>query len=76
MRCDNESVCHSTEVINEDDNAILVYCSQCGEQERIGKDIKGNPEARAYNEWFKRDVLQPDYPLYYRYAGAKNMRIV
>ena len=76
MKCDNTQICHSPEVINEDNNAILVYCSQCGQQERIGKDIKGNPEHRLFSEWFKKDTLQPDYPLYYKYAGAKGMRVI
>jgi len=76
MICNNYSSCHNAEVLNEDNSAILVYCTHCGAQERIGKDIKGTPELRLYSEWFKKDVLQPDAPLYYRYAGAKGMRIV
>lgn len=76
MRCDNFQICHDPIVIGEDNSAILVYCTQCFHTERIGKDIKGNPEHRLYGEWFKRDVLQPDYPLYYKYAGASGMRII
>lgn len=74
--CDNIHSCHSPEVINEDNNAILVYCKDCGLQERIGKDLKGNPENRAYSEFFKRELVQPDHPLYYLYSGAKGMRVV
>ena len=76
MKCDNESICHDSQIIGEDNNAILVYCSQCGQQERLGKDIKGSPENRVYTQWFKKDTLQPDFPLYYKYAGAKGMRVV
>ena len=76
IKCDNEAICHDTQVINEDNNAILVYCSQCGQQERIGKDLNGNPESRLYSEWYKRDVLQPDFPLFYKYAGARQMRVI
>jgi hypothetical protein len=74
--CDNFASCHNPTVLNEDNNAIYAYCKDCGAQERIGKDKSGEPEHRAYSEFFKRDVLQPPAPLYYRYAGAKEMRIV
>ena len=74
--CNNFSSCHKGEILNEDNNAIWVYCTECGYSQRIGKDIKGNPEHRAYGEFMKRDFVQPDHPLYFRYAGAKGMRIV
>lgn len=74
--CDNLSACHDGELLNEDNSAILVYCKTCGKQERIGKDIKGQPEHRAYSDFFKRDFVQPDHPLYYHYAGKKGMNIV
>lgn len=76
MRCNNVSECHDTEILNEDNSAIFVACKNCYAEARIGKDIKGNPEHRAYGEWFKRDFVQPDAPLYYKYAGAKGMRVV
>ena len=74
--CNNVSECHDSIIIGEDNSAIRVYCSQCGQQERVGKDKNGNPELRLYSEWFKRDVLQPDTPLYGKYAGAGQMRVV
>lgn len=75
--CDNFSSCHSPEVLNEDNSAIWVYCKDCGAQERIGKDKNGNPEHRAYGEFFKRDVLQAPAPLFYKYGiGAKGMNVV
>lgn len=76
MTCDNKSQTHNPEVIGEDLNAILVFCPQCNKQARIGKDTQGNPEHRLYGEWFKRDVLQPDTPLWSKYAGAKFMNVV
>ena len=76
MTCNNYSSCHDGEVLNEDNNAIWVYCKNCFHGERIGKDIKGNPEHRAYGEFFKKDFVQPDHPLYYKYAGAKGMNVV
>lgn len=76
MRCDNLASCHNSQIIGEDNNAVLIYCNECGEQQRIGKDLKGNPEHRLFSEWYKRDVVQPDHPLYYKYAGAKGLRII
>ena len=73
--CDNFSSTHNPEVLNEDNNALWVLCKDCGAQERIGKDVKGNPEHRAYGEFFKRDHLQPGSVLFYRYAGAKGMNV-
>lgn len=76
MNCDNFSTCHDAIVIGEDNSAIYVHCTQCFKTERIGKDTKGSPEHRAYSEWFKKDFVQPDHPLYYKYAGRKGMRII
>lgn len=74
--CNNYSNCHNTEIIRQDNNAIWVLCTECNEQKRIGLDTKGSPEHREYGEWFKRDIVQPDHPLYYKYAGAKGMNVV
>ncbi len=74
--CDNYSSTHKPEIIAEDNSAIWVMCTQCSAQTRIGKDIKGSPEHRAYSEWFKRDYLQPGSILYYKYHGAKSMNVV
>lgn len=76
MICNNLSCCHNPDVINEDNNAILVFCKECGDTVRIGKDIKGSPEHRIYSEFFKRELVQPDHPLYYKYAGAKGMHVI
>lgn len=74
--CDNVSQTHDPVVLHEDNSAILVYCPQCDIEQRIGKDTKGNPEHRLYSEWFKRDLLQPDVPLFSKYAGKELMRIL
>lgn len=74
--CDNFSSTHAPKVLNEDNSAIWVLCTECNAQERIGKDMNGNPEHRAYGEFFKRELLQPGPPLYYKYgAGAKGMNV-
>lgn len=74
--CDNTKSCHEPVIIAEDNSAIFVGCKECFVQERIGKDVKGNPEHRAYGDFFKRELLQPDHPLYYKYAGAGSIRVV
>lgn len=74
--CNNIQDTHDPQILNEDNNAIFIECKQCYATQRIGKDLKGNPEHRLYGEWFKRDVLQPDVPLYSKYAGSKSMNIV
>lgn len=74
--CDNFANTHNPTLLREDNNAVWVYCKDCGAQERIGKDQNGEPEHRAYGEFFKRDVLQPPAPLYYKYQGAKEMHVL
>lgn len=75
MICDGYSNCHKSEVITEDNSAVWVLCTECDAQERIGKDKNGNPEHRAYGDWFMRDFLQPPSVLYYRYY-PQGMNIV
>lgn len=76
QECNNTSECHEPTIIGEDNCAVFVYCNHCGNSARIGKTLKGDPENRLYTEWFKKDVLQEDVPLYYKYHGAKFIRIV
>jgi hypothetical protein len=76
IACNNLANCHDPEIISEDNSAIRVYCKECGAQERIGKNINGDPEHRLYGNWYKRDVVQPDHPLYYKYAGKEGMRLI
>ena len=76
MRCDNIANCHNAEIIADDNCAIRTYCNWCGTEERIGRNKNGDPEHRLYGEWYKKDFVQPDHPLYYKYAGAKGMRVV
>jgi len=76
MTCDNLSSTHNPEVLNEDNSAIWIHCKDCGYSQRIGKDKNGEPEHRLYGEWYKRDLLQPGPPLYYKYHGAKEMNVL
>ena len=67
MICDNTSSCHS--LINIDDSeALRVICTQCHTQFVIRKDpFTGSPEKRQYIKLFKRDALQGNDNLLYKY---------
>jgi hypothetical protein len=48
-------------------NAARVICKECKEQYVIRKDHRGVPLNRQYAEIFKRDILQSNQNLFYRY---------
>lgn len=74
--CDNWSMTHEPEILSEDGNALLVICKRCSQMTRIGKDVKGQPEHRLFSEWFKKDALQPDFPLFYKYHHRGKMNVL
>ena len=65
--CDNKSRCHNPITIGEDNNALRVYCKDCHAIIVIRKDYRGVPERRKYAEVFKRDILQGNDKLFYKY---------
>ena len=66
--CDNKSACHNLLTINDGDSAMRVICSQCKNQYTIRKDwVRGNPEKRSYAKLFKKDILQGNDNLFYKY---------
>ena len=66
--CDNLSACHNPIVIKEDLNAMRVLCTNCKNQYIIRKDyIKDVPENRQYSQIFKKDILQGNDNLLYKY---------
>lgn len=67
FECDNQSHCHDPIIIGEDQNAIRVICKQCKNQCVIRKDWRGVPFNRQYSEIFKREILQPNSNLFYKY---------
>lgn len=68
MECNNKSQCHNPRIIEEDNNAMRVMCNICYHMYIIRKDpIKNVPENRAYSKIFKRDVLQGNDNLFYKY---------
>lgn len=67
LSCDNISEAHDNIIIAEDANAMRVICRICKEQNVIRKDWRGSPEKRQYAEIFKRDILQGNDNLLYKY---------
>lgn len=65
--CDNKSQCHNPLVIAEDENAMRVICTECKNQFVIRKDWRGVPENRQYQKVFRKDTLQGNTNLFYKY---------
>lgn len=66
--CNNISSTHSPIIVAEDQNAMRIYCTECHNQFVIRKEpFKGVPENRQYSKIFKRDVLQGNDNLFYKY---------
>jgi hypothetical protein len=65
--CDNVSSCHTPFVIADGD-AMRVICETCKRTYIIRKDPnKGVPEMRQYQKIFKKDTLQGNDNLLYKY---------
>lgn len=68
MMCDNKARCHDPITVAEGDSAMRVVCKTCWHQFTIRKDpYRGNPEKRQYAKIFKKDILQGNDNLFYKY---------
>lgn len=68
MICDNKSQAHDLITISDGDTAMRVLCKLCKRQFVIRKDpFKGVPEKRQYAKLYKRDILQGNDNLLYKY---------
>jgi len=68
IECDNKKRCHTPLTIAEDLNAMRVVCMTCWHTYIIRKDpYKGNPEKRQYVKIFRKDALQGNDNLFYKY---------
>jgi hypothetical protein len=66
--CNNVSSCHKIKIIDDGDTVMRVICQECHHQYFIRKDpYKQTPEIRQYAEICKRDILQGNDPLFYKY---------
>lgn len=66
MTCDNKSQCHDFKTIADTD-ALRVICKVCYNKYVLRKDWRGVPEKRLYAKLFKRDILQGNDNLFYKY---------
>ncbi len=66
MTCNNISALHWPKILS-DQGAVVAYCQLCGETAVFRMDRDGRMDNRAYSKWFKRDIIQPPHPLYYKY---------
>ena len=65
--CNNKSSCHDLINICDDKDALRVICKQCHQQYILRKDWRGVPEKRLYAKIFKKDILQGNDNLFYKY---------
>lgn len=67
IECDGISNLHNPITVNEDQNALRVYCKQCLNQYIIRKDPNtGAPHKAQYAKIFRRDTLQGNTNLFYK----------
>jgi hypothetical protein len=65
--CDNKSACHSLAILSDSD-LLRVICTQCKHQYFIRKvPGKNVPLNRQYQKIFKKDTLQGNDNLFYKY---------
>ncbi len=67
MICNNFANCHDPITISEDNNASRVLCKTCKNQYVIRKDWRGIHENRQYSKIFKKEILQGNDNLFYKY---------
>lgn len=70
MRCDNIRACHTPRIINDND-AIVAICETCKEFGIFRMDRQGRPDNKEYSKFFRRDILQAESNLYYKYHPEK-----
>ena len=66
MICNGKSAVHNPITVSDGDSALRVLCIQCKKQFVIRKSPNGAPEIKQYAKIFKRDILQPKDPLFYK----------
>lgn len=62
-----EEHCHKPITIGEDNNALRWLCTECKESGIIRKDWRGVPLNREYSKVYRREILQPNTNLFYKY---------
>ena len=69
MKCgDNINSCHDLKDLLNVGDHIVTYCTQC--KKRFHLNINDKKSARIL---FKKDILQPNSNLYYKYHNKMNV---
>jgi hypothetical protein len=71
MTCDNKREAHNPLVIYDNNDAMVAVCTLCKASQVFRKDASGRMDNRAYTQFFRRDVLQANTNLYYKYHPDK-----
>lgn len=70
VACDNVTSIHIPVIAGENGDAYAVWCRQCNNEWRVGKDHRGVPHKEQWGELFFEDAVQPPHPLFYKlHAG-------
>ena len=65
--CENISYCHDVKELADTDT-MRVICKNCKQQHIIRKEpVKDVPEKRSYAKIYKKDILQGNDNLFYKY---------
>lgn len=67
MICDNKRETHAPHILHDDASAMVAGCAICKTVQVFRKDPSGRMDNRAYLKFFKRELLQPNSNLYYKY---------
>ncbi len=67
IECDNVSFCHELKECADDNNATRVVCTICWNQYVIRKDWRGIHLNKQYQKIFRKESLQGNNPLFYKY---------
>lgn len=70
FECDNITEVHKPRIVHENGDAFLVYCRQCGNEWRVGKDHRGAPDKVEWSELFFEDAVQLGHPIFYKLHGS------
>ncbi len=64
--CNNEDTIHVPVICGENADAFRVWCRQCNNEWRVGKNHNGGPQKDLWGELFFEDAVQPPHPLFYK----------
>lgn len=64
--CDNVMMVHVPVICGENGDAYAIFCRQCGNEWRVGRDHRGAPNKEEWGDLFFEDAVQPPHPIFYK----------